>query len=81
MFPSHVSNEQGFTHAAAALGMEAPLNLNMRLGEGSGCPLMFALVDAACAIIRDMGTFKEANIDEQYLDKVKGGDIFPMGNK
>jgi nicotinate-nucleotide--dimethylbenzimidazole phosphoribosyltransferase len=81
MFPSHVSNEQGFTHAAAALGMEALLNLNMRLGEGSGCPIMFGLVDAACAIIRDMGTFEEANIDEQYLDKVKGGDIFTMSNK
>jgi nicotinate-nucleotide--dimethylbenzimidazole phosphoribosyltransferase len=81
MFPSHASNEQGFAYAASALGVEAPLNLNMRLGEGSGCPIMFALMDTACAIIRDMGTFDDANIDEQYLNKIKGGIAFSTGNK
>jgi len=81
MFPSHVSSEQGFGYAASTLGVEAPLKLNMRLGEGSGCPIMFAIIDAACAIIRDMGTFEEANIGEEYLKKMHGGDVFFRKNQ
>ena len=78
MFASHASYEQGSAHAAAALGIEPPLHLNMRLGEGSGCPLMFAVIDAATSVIRDMGTFEQANIDEKYLDEVKEGDNFTV---
>ena len=78
MLASHASYEQGFTHAAQALGVEACLNLNMRLGEGSGCPLMFAVIDAACAVMRDMGTFEQANIDSGYLDEIKTGDNFTV---
>jgi len=78
MFASHASYEQGFNHAAQALGIEPCLILNMRLGEGSGCPLMFAVIDSACAIIRDMGTFGEADIDEKYFSEVKNGDNFTV---
>jgi len=73
MFASHVSYEQGFSHAAKALGIEAPLNLGMRLGEGSGCPIMFAVIDVACAVIRDMATFEQGNIDDSYLNTLKDG--------
>ena len=78
MFASHVSYEKGFEHAAKALGIEAPLNLDMRLGEGSGCPIMFAIIDAASAVIRDMGTFEQASIDENYLKEIKNGDNFSV---
>jgi nicotinate-nucleotide--dimethylbenzimidazole phosphoribosyltransferase len=78
MLASHASYEQGFTHAARALGIEPCLNLNMRLGEGSGCPIMFAIIDAACAIIRNMGTFEQANIGEEYLNEIKEGDNFTI---
>ena len=78
MFASHASFEQGYIHAAEALGVEPCLHLDMRLGEGSGCPIMFAVIDAACAVIRDMGTFAEARIGEEYLDKVRGGDSFKI---
>ena len=78
MLASHESYEQGFTHAAEALGVEPYLRLNMRLGEGSGCPLMFAVIDAACAIMRDMGTFEQANISEEYLNEVKKGAGFEV---
>jgi len=80
MFASHASYEQGFAYAAQALGIEPCLNLNMRLGEGSGCPIMFAVIDAACAVIRDMGTFEQANIDDKYLDEIKDGDNFTIIN-
>jgi nicotinate-nucleotide--dimethylbenzimidazole phosphoribosyltransferase len=81
MFASHASYEQGFAYAAGTLGIEPYLNLNMRLGEGSGCPLMFTVIDAACAVIRDMGTFEQANIDTQYLNEIKEGDNFSINTK
>ncbi|MCL2813962.1 MAG: nicotinate-nucleotide--dimethylbenzimidazole phosphoribosyltransferase [Oscillospiraceae bacterium] len=78
MIASHASFEQGFAHAEKALGTEACLGLNMRLGEGSGCPLMFAVIDAACAVIKNMGTFEQANIGGDYLNEIKDGDNFTI---
>jgi nicotinate-nucleotide--dimethylbenzimidazole phosphoribosyltransferase len=75
MFASHASFEQGYRYAAQALEIEPCLQLNMRLGEGSGCPLMFAVIDAACAAIRDMGTFEQGNIGGEYLEAVKDADF------
>lgn len=76
MIPSHASCEPGYAYAVRELGLEPALMLDMRLGEGSGCPIMFMVVDAACAIIRDMGTFAEAAIDDRYLENIKGADSF-----
>jgi len=81
MIASHSSDEQGFTHAAQALGIEPHLNLNMRLGEGSGCPIMFAVIDAACAVIRDMGTFEQADIGEEYINEIRGSDKFTINRQ
>ena len=81
MIASHSSFEPGFIHASNALGIEPCLNLNMRLGEGSGCPIMFAVIDAACAMMRDMGTFEQANIDDDYLNEIKEGDNFTVVRK
>ncbi|MCL2201803.1 MAG: nicotinate-nucleotide--dimethylbenzimidazole phosphoribosyltransferase [Oscillospiraceae bacterium] len=72
MIASHVSTEHGFAHAVQALGLEPYLHLDMRLGEGSGCPVMFAVIDAACGAIRDMGTFAEAEIDDDYIAELTG---------
>jgi nicotinate-nucleotide--dimethylbenzimidazole phosphoribosyltransferase len=71
MIASHASMERGYAHAALALGVEPCLNLNMRLGEGSGCPIMFAVIDAACAIMRNMATFEQTAIDERYLKEIR----------
>jgi nicotinate-nucleotide--dimethylbenzimidazole phosphoribosyltransferase len=78
LFASHASFEQGYVHAAAALEVEPCLNLNMRLGEGSGCPIMFAVIDAACAMMSGMGTFEQANIGDEYLESIKEGDSFSV---
>jgi len=75
MFASHASFEQGYKHASELLGLAPCLHLNMRLGEGSGCPIMFTIMDAATAIIKDMGTFAQANIDEAYLEVAKDADF------
>ena len=75
MFASHVSAEPGYLHAQEAIGLTPCLHLNMRLGEGSGCPLMFTIIDAACAIIKDMATFADLEAAEDYLDEVKDADF------
>ena len=48
-FPSHASYERGYALAARELGLSPWLLLDMRLGEGSGCPLAFQVMAAACA--------------------------------
>jgi len=79
MFASHASFEQGYKVAAEALGVAPYLHFGMRLGEGSGCPLMFAMMDAACAIMQDMGTFEQGSIGEEYLEEVRDADFHIRG--
>lgn len=71
LVPSHASAEPGYTLAMEALGLRPMLLLDMRLGEGSGCPLAMLLLDAACAVMNDMATFGEAGIDDAYLDPIR----------
>lgn len=70
LIPSHASTEAGYAVAMEILGLEPMLNLNMRLGEGSGCPLAFEILSAACAVINNMATFDEAGIDSGYIDEL-----------
>ena len=64
MIPSHCSAEPAYGIAMKQLGLQPYFNLGMRLGEGSGCPLTFLLIDAAQNIINDMSTFEEAAMDD-----------------
>lgn len=76
VFLSHASYEIGYRAAAAELGMEPWLNLNMRLGEGSGCPVAFQVMRAACAAMNDMATFEEASINDNYLENIRNESAF-----
>jgi nicotinate-nucleotide--dimethylbenzimidazole phosphoribosyltransferase len=78
MIPSHASYELGYKLAMAELGLEPMLLLGMRLGEGSGCPLAFEVLGAACAVLNDMATFDQAGIDDGYLDEIRAGDKFTV---
>jgi len=71
MFTSHDSKEVGFKVAINELSLSPILNLDMGLGEGSGCPLAFSIVDSACAVMNNMATFEEAEINDSYLDELK----------
>ena len=71
LFPSHQSVEPGYTAAMKALGMEPWFKLDMRLGEGSGCTMSFAVMEAACAILDRMATFEKAGIDDSYLEEIR----------
>ena len=70
-FPSHRSQEHGYTIALDELSLRPYLSLGMRLGEGSGCPLAFEIIDSACVIMNDMATFDSAGINDEYLAEVR----------
>ena len=71
MFPSHASREKGYMLAMDAMGLAPMLNLDMRLGEGSGCPIAFEVMAAAESVIQNMATFEEAAIDDGYLAEIR----------
>lgn len=75
MIASHVSKEQGYSHALTALGLPPMLNLELRLGEGSGCPLAFQIIRGACAVMNHMATFAEAEINDDYLEEIRKLDF------
>lgn len=78
LIPSHASFEIGYKLAMDAMELQPMLNLGMRLGEGSGCPIAFQVVEAACAIMNEMATFDQAGIDDSYLDEIRQGDKFTV---
>ena len=81
LVPSHASFEIGYRLAMDAMGLRPMLMLGMRLGEGSGCPLAFCVLEAACAIINDMATFDQAGIDDGYLEEIRQGDRFTVEDR
>ena len=76
LVPSHASFEIGYRLAMEAMDLRPLFDLGMRLGEGSGCPLAFQVLDAACAVLNDMATFDEAGINDDYLDEIRRGGQF-----
>jgi nicotinate-nucleotide--dimethylbenzimidazole phosphoribosyltransferase len=59
---AHVSAERGHRPLLEALGKRPLLDLDMRLGEGSGATLAVSLLKAACACHAGMATFAEARV-------------------
>ena len=78
LFPSHASYEVGYALAVKEIGLAPWLLLNMRLGEGSGCPLAFQVLSAAYAVMNGMATFEGASIDDGYLEDIRKGDHFSV---
>ena len=81
LVPSHLSFEIGYKLAMDAMNLQPLFSLGMRLGEGSGCPIAFEMLSAACAIINDMATFAQAGIDDGYLEEIREGDKFTVEGK
>jgi len=61
---AHRSREPGHAVALAALGLEPLLDLELRLGEGSGAALALPLLEAATRMLAEMRTFAEAGVSE-----------------
>lgn len=65
VFSSHRSAEPGHRAVLDALGLRPVLDLDMRLGEGTGAALAMELMDAACAVMCGMATFAEAGVTDR----------------
>jgi nicotinate-nucleotide--dimethylbenzimidazole phosphoribosyltransferase len=59
---SHQSAEQGHRVLLECLGLKPLLNLDLRLGEGTGAALGIFLVEASLKILDEMATFSEAGV-------------------
>ncbi len=62
---AHRSGERGHEFMLQHLGAQALLDLGLRLGEGSGAALAWPLLQAACAMLRDMASFESAGVSEK----------------
>jgi nicotinate-nucleotide--dimethylbenzimidazole phosphoribosyltransferase len=60
---SHVSSEQGHQALLHQFNAKALLNLELRLGEGSGIALAFPLLQSALVFLNEMATFAQAGVD------------------
>jgi len=63
-FFSHLSQEKGHRMFYNKLGIHPVLNLDMRLGEGTGAALAMNLIEAGIKIYNEMATFDEAKVAE-----------------
>ena len=62
---AHISEELGHRIMLDWLHLQPLLELNMRLGEGTGAVLAMNIVQAACLALSDMATFDEAGVSEK----------------
>jgi nicotinate-nucleotide--dimethylbenzimidazole phosphoribosyltransferase len=65
MIAAHVSQERGHRLMLDWLGLNPLLDMNMRLGEGTGAALAFHLIEASTRILREMATFNEAGVSDK----------------
>ena len=62
---AHRSGERGHEFMLQHLGVQALLDLGLRLGEGSGGALAWPLLQSSCAILREMASFESAGVSEK----------------
>lgn len=73
-FAGHCSVEPAHRHALALMRLRPLLDLDLRLGEGTGAALASLLLEAACRIIREMATFEDAGVSGSVDGSVPGAD-------
>lgn len=62
MLASHKSAEPASAIALDKLGLQASLDMNMRLGEGSGAAIFFGIIDAANEVYTKVATFDNSGV-------------------
>jgi nicotinate-nucleotide--dimethylbenzimidazole phosphoribosyltransferase len=65
LIASHRSQEYGHRLMLDWLEMEPLLDLDLRLGEGSGAALGISLAEAACKLLNEMTTFGQAGVSDK----------------
>ncbi len=62
IFAAHQSVEVGHRFMLERIGAEPILDLNLRLGEGTGAALAMTLIEAGVKILKEMATFEQAGV-------------------
>ncbi len=65
MIAAHCSVERGHRLVLEYMGLKPLLDLNLRLGEGTGAALGMTIVEAAIKILTEMATFQNAGVSEK----------------
>jgi len=65
MIAAHCSVEKGHKVILEHIGLKPLLDLNLRLGEGTGAAIGISLAEAATKILTQMATFKNAKVSER----------------
>lgn len=65
MIAGHRSGEPGATRALLHLGLRPLIDLDLRLGEGSGAALSLGLIQSAARILREVATFDSAGVSDK----------------
>ena len=65
MFAAHTSQEIGHRAMLDTLGLRPILDLDLRLGEGTGAALAMMLIEGGLKIYKEMATFGEASVAEK----------------
>lgn len=65
LIPSHVSAEHGHRSMLRHMGLKPLLDLDMRLGEGTGAALGIFLAEASIRLLAEMATFDEAGVSDK----------------
>jgi nicotinate-nucleotide--dimethylbenzimidazole phosphoribosyltransferase len=69
LISSHISTESGHKIALEKLQKKAVLNLDLRLGEGTGAVLAMSLIEAGVKTLTQMATFSEAKVSTPCYKK------------
>jgi nicotinate-nucleotide--dimethylbenzimidazole phosphoribosyltransferase len=64
LFAGHRSSEPGHAALLEFIGQAPLLDLEMRLGEGTGAALGMALIECAAKLLNEMATFSSAGVNE-----------------
>ncbi|VAW35285.1 Nicotinate-nucleotide--dimethylbenzimidazole phosphoribosyltransferase [hydrothermal vent metagenome] len=64
LFAAHLSQEKGHKAMLDRMGLRPFVDLDFRLGEGTGAAIGMTLLDAAVRIFNEMATFEEAGVSE-----------------
>lgn len=65
MIAAHASVERGHILALKHIGLKPIFDLELRLGEGTGAALAMGIIDASLKIMKEMATFKGAQVSER----------------
>lgn len=70
---AHCSDESAHRQMLDYLKAKPLLNLNLRLGEGSGATLAYPLIEAAVNFLNEMASFASAGVSESIVENVDNG--------